>query len=85
MGEERARSAAELTLESMRREIAALLHDDPEEIGTDDSLIDLGLDSMRAMALVRRWQEIGVRAEFSAFAATPTLAHWWDVVQRSRG
>ncbi|WP_235031364.1 phosphopantetheine-binding protein, partial [Geminicoccus flavidas] len=38
----------------MRREIAALLHDDPEEIGTDDSLIDLGLDSMRAMALVRR-------------------------------
>ena len=81
----RAETAAELTLEGMRQEIAALLHDDPEEIGADDSLIDLGLDSMRAMALVRRWQEIGVRAEFSAFAENPTLAHWWDVVRRSRG
>lgn len=70
-----------LTLEAMRAAIAAILHEDPSEIGDDDNLMDLGLDSMRAMTLVQRWQERGLKAEFSAFAEVPTLAHWWSVVR----
>jgi aryl carrier-like protein len=81
---DKARTARDLTLEGMRAEIAAILHDEQDAIGDEDSLIDLGLDSMRAMALVQRWREIGVQAEFAAFAAEPTLAHWWTVVDRSR-
>ena len=32
-----------LTLERMRQDIAAMLHEDPQDILDDDNLIDLGL------------------------------------------
>ncbi len=69
-----------LTLERLRADIAEVLHEAPDDIGLDDNLIDLGLDSMRAMALVVRWSETGIEYQFSEFAAQPTLADWWQVV-----
>ena len=57
-----------LTLDTMRADIARILHEDPSEIGDDDSLIDLGLDSIRAMALVTRWRDAGAAIEFSELA-----------------
>ena len=38
-----------LTLEQMRQDLAKILLEDPADIHDDDNLIDLGLDSMRAM------------------------------------
>ncbi|MBS7543497.1 phosphopantetheine-binding protein [Ancylobacter oerskovii] len=73
-----------LTLERMRRDIAAMLHEDPSEIGEGDSLLDLGLDSMRAMNLVLGWSEGGLDLEFSEFAEDPTLAGWWAIVARQQ-
>lgn len=72
--------AAPVTLEKMRADIARMLHEDPEEIGDDDSLMDLGLDSMRAMNLVLAWSEGGLELEFAEFAENPTLAGWWALV-----
>lgn len=43
--------SAPLTLDTMRQDVARLLHEDPADIADDDNLIELGLDSMRAMAL----------------------------------
>jgi hypothetical protein len=58
-----------LTRERMRADIAALLHEDPEEIGGEDNLIDLGLDSMRAMTC---WC-VGTRpASASTFPNSPS-------------
>ena len=58
-----------LTRESLRADIAALLHEAPDEIGGDDDLIDLGLDSMRAMALLTRWAQAGnLSFDFAEFA-----------------
>jgi len=78
-----------LTLDRMRADIARVLHEDPDEVGDHDSLIDLGLDSIRAMALVTRWRAEGADLAFSELAQTPTLAHWWSVTQaalaRGRG
>ena len=54
-----------LTRERMRADIAAMIHEDPEEIGGDDNLIDLGLDSMRAMNLLVRWAETGLTLDFA--------------------
>lgn len=54
-----------LTLERMRQDIAAMLHEDPQDILDDDNLIDLGLDSMRVMTLATRWREAGAPIEFS--------------------
>lgn len=69
-----------ITLESMRAEIAAMLHEPPDAVGDDDNLIDLGLDSIRAMALVQRWIQAGAKVEFSEFAETPELRAWWKLV-----
>ena len=37
---------AAFSLDALRADIARLLHEDPSEIGDEDSLIDLGLDSV---------------------------------------
>ncbi|MGA0563975.1 phosphopantetheine-binding protein [Ancylobacter sp. VNQ12] len=81
-------SAAPITRERMRADIARMLHEDPEEIGGEDSLMDLGLDSMRAMNLVLMWSEGGLELEFAEFAERPTLDGWWELVsakQAARG
>lgn len=72
-----------LSLEKMRADIARILHEDPSEIGDEDSLIDLGLDSIRAMALVTRWRDAGAAIEFSELAENARLSHWWSVVERA--
>lgn len=77
-----------LTLESMRADIARILHESPDEIGADDNLLDLGLDSMRAMNLVLAWSEAGTELDFAALAERPTLSGWWahvEAVQAARG
>lgn len=72
-----------LTLERMRADIAEVLDVTPADIGNDDSLTDLGLDSLRVMTLVAQWGDAGADFEFGDFvAATPTLAGWWEVVAR---
>lgn len=77
--------AAEFTRETMRADIARILHESPEEIGDDDSLIDLGLDSIRAMTLVTRWRDRGIAIDFSQLAEQPCLSHWWLLAQAATG
>ena len=73
-----------ITLESMRADIARILHEDPSEIGNDDNLMDLGLDSMRTMTLASQWRDAGVNIDFSEMALNATLGHWWSLVEASR-
>lgn len=73
-----------ITLDSMRADIARILHEDSDEIGDEDSLIDLGLDSIRAMALLTRWREQGAEIAFSDLAEIPTLAYWWALVEAAQ-
>ncbi len=73
-----------LTLDSMRSDIARMLHEDPADIADDDNLMDLGLDSMRTMTLASQWREAGAAIEFSEMALNATLQHWWSLVQPSR-
>ncbi|MBF2714352.1 phosphopantetheine-binding protein [Agrobacterium vitis] len=70
------------SLDFMRRDIATIIHLDPDEIGDEDNLMDLGLDSMRAMNLVVLWQKRGVPLDFSEMALRPTLAGWWQLAAR---
>ena len=71
---------SELTLERMRADIAGMLNADPSEVGDDDNLIDLGLDSIRAMALAARWQKAGADIQFAELAERPELGAWWALV-----
>lgn len=71
-----------LTLDSMRADISRVIGEAPEAIGLDDNLMDLGLDSMRAMNLVLFWSEAGVELDFTVLAERPTLAGWWAHAER---
>ena len=66
-----------LTLDKMRADIAAIIDLDPSEVGDDDILPDLGLDSLRMMRLVLAWEEAGLKADFGLFAEYSTLGEWW--------
>lgn len=74
-----------LTLVQMRADIAALLHEDPQEIQLDDNLMDLGLDSLRVMNLLERWARQGVQLDFTRVAEHVTLAGWWQLARAAQG
>ncbi|MDX5517446.1 MULTISPECIES: phosphopantetheine-binding protein [Stenotrophomonas] len=71
-----------LTLERMRADVAEMLGEAPEDIGNDENLMDLGLDSMRVLGLVLAWGNTGIALEFGHLAEHATLGGWWSVVQR---
>lgn len=72
-----------MTRETMRADLARAMRMDADEIGEDDNLIDLGLDSMRAMALLTRWSEQGVALDLSAVAEKVTLGAWWALAEQA--
>ena len=74
-----------LTLERMRADVARVLDCQAADIGDDDNLIDLDLDSMRMLGLVLAWGNTGLPLEFSQLAEHTTLRAWWAVVQRLQG
>ncbi|MGF6416661.1 aryl carrier-like protein [Stenotrophomonas sp. AN71] len=74
-------NADALDLERMRADVARVLECAPEEIGDDDNLMDLDLDSMRMLGLVLAWGNTGLPLEFSQLAEHTTLRQWWGVVQ----
>lgn len=70
-----------LTLDQMRADIAAMVHEAPENIADDDNLMDLGVDSMRALNLILKWGDQGVEIDFADLAEEVTLAGWWKAAQ----
>lgn len=73
-----------LTFESMRADIARLVDEAPEELENDDNLLDWGLDSMRIFGILMEWNKTGLRLNFADLAETPTLADWWQIVERQQ-
>ncbi len=71
-----------LTLEQMRADVAEMVHEDPSAIADDDDLMDLGIDSMRAMNLILKWSDQGIELDFADLAERVTLAGWWDAAQQ---
>lgn len=70
-----------LTLEQMRADVAAMISEAPEDIRDDDDLTDLGLDSMRVLALATQWGERGIGLNLSHLAEHVTLGEWWQTIQ----
>ncbi|MFC4004174.1 phosphopantetheine-binding protein [Prauserella oleivorans] len=70
-----------LSAERIRADVAELLGRDPAEIGMEENLLDLGLDSIRIMSLIERWRAAGANeVEFPDLAERPELAHWITLV-----
>ena len=73
-----------ITFDRMRADVAAALDMAPEALAPEDNLYDLGLDSMRLMALVMEWQEQGVELDFGLLMERQTVGAWWDAVTAGR-
>lgn len=82
---ERVMAARESVLDVLRLEVLALLDDDGgEPLDPDESLLDRGLDSMRLMTLVERFQRRGALVTFGDLAEQPTLSAWAGLLAQSR-
>ncbi|MFD5654246.1 amino acid adenylation domain-containing protein [Streptomyces sp. NPDC127039] len=69
-----------MSQEELRRHLARRLRLDPAEIGDDDDLVGLGLDSMTAMALVGAWRDAGLTVTYREFTVSPTVSDWWALL-----
>ncbi|RIJ01736.1 non-ribosomal peptide synthetase, partial [Clavibacter nebraskensis] len=64
----------------LRDQVARALRLDPAEVGLDDDLVDLGLESTALIRLAGRWRRDGLAADFSRLAADPTIRAWTRVL-----
>ena len=69
-----------MTREDLRRQLAEAMEIDPADLPDDGNLIDLGLDSMRAMNLAMQWEEDGLELDFADLAESETLAGLWSLI-----
>ncbi|WP_254654441.1 condensation domain-containing protein, partial [Clavibacter tessellarius] len=63
-------------VELLRDQVARALRLDPAEVGLDDDLVDLGLESTALIRLAGRWRREGRAADFARLAADPTIRAW---------
>lgn len=73
-----------ITLDQLRADIAEILEEDLSTIGDDDNLMDLGLDSMRAMNLASHWDETGVPLDFTDLAEAMTVRALWETLNQKQ-
>ncbi|WP_432349601.1 amino acid adenylation domain-containing protein (plasmid) [Shinella yambaruensis] len=69
-------TAAETMALELHRLVAEELGAEPEEFGTDENLIELGLTSIALMRLQSRLSADGATLSFSTLVATPTVEAW---------
>lgn len=71
----------QLTQQALREEVAALVQEQPSNLGEDDHLVEYwGLDSIRIMSLAERLRRVGIDISFVELAEQPTLAQWWKLL-----
>ncbi|NGO07872.1 amino acid adenylation domain-containing protein [Streptomyces sp. HC44] len=68
--------------DTIRAEVAAKLGIPATEIGADDDLVGLGLDSLGVMVLATAWQAAGVDITFGDLIEEPTLTAWERLLGR---
>lgn len=78
-------SSDPITLEQLRADIIAMLEDAPDHVADGDNLMDVGLDSMRAMNLAMQWEEAGVPLDFADLAEAPTIGELWTLLNDRQG
>lgn len=70
------------TEQELRQIVADQLGLDVDELGDQDDLIELGMDSVTLMMMVGRWQRRGLDSTVMEFAEVPTISAWWANISR---
>ena len=68
--------------EMLRADIAEALEIAPSEVDENANLMDMGLDSMRAMNLATVWEERGLPLDFGDLGEAETLAQLAALAER---
>ncbi|MEU2990453.1 phosphopantetheine-binding protein [Streptomyces griseoincarnatus] len=74
-----------LTLDAFRADLAECLFLEPGEVDLEDSPLDAGLDSLRIVTLLERWQAAGAEVTFVELAECTTFAQWWQLLSQRQG
>ena len=69
-----------MTIDQLREEVSDLLDVGTDQLGADDNLVNLGLDSVRVMALAERLRAHGADITFLDMIERPTLREWLTMV-----
>ncbi|ORW09558.1 non-ribosomal peptide synthetase [Mycobacterium kyorinense] len=69
-----------ISREEIRATVAAQLDCAAEDVADHDDLIQLGLNSIRMMALAGGWRKQGADITFAQLAANPTVESWHDLL-----
>ena len=75
--------ADEVTLDTVRADVAEVLFLEPHEVSDSENLLEAGLDSVRLIGLVELWRSRGHTIGFADLAEKPTLTAWVALLQRS--
>ncbi|MEU2736125.1 phosphopantetheine-binding protein [Streptomyces sp. NPDC007095] len=73
-----------LTPDSFRSDLAECLFLRPDEVDLEDSPLDAGLDSLRIVTLLERWQAAGADVSFVELAERTSFAQWWQLLAERR-
>lgn len=70
-----------LSLNVLQSDVAETLGVSYEEIDVNENLIFMGLDSMRAMTLVEKWNKQGANVSFAQLIEAVSLQEWWQAIE----
>ncbi|MFI6549435.1 phosphopantetheine attachment domain protein [Streptomyces prunicolor] len=73
-----------LTPDSFRADLAECLFLLPDEVDLEESPLDAGLDSLRIVTLLERWQAAGADVTFVDLAERTSFAQWWHLLEERR-
>ncbi|GAB17612.1 putative non-ribosomal peptide synthetase [Gordonia effusa NBRC 100432] len=74
-----------MTKDELRAVVAQTLDLPIDDIDDDQDLLELGLDSLKLMALTSRWRASGARVHYSALVLEPTIEAWSGVFAKAGG
>ncbi|BCL72241.1 vibriobactin-specific isochorismatase [Vibrio nigripulchritudo] len=70
-----------LSLNVLQSDVAETLGVSAEDIDVNENLMFMGLDSMRAMTLVEKWNKQGANVSFSQLIEAVSLQEWWQTIE----
>ncbi|ORT47783.1 condensation domain-containing protein, partial [Frankia sp. KB5] len=71
-------------LDALRTDVATLLGlTDAEDLGLDEDLLSVGLESLTLIQLVTRWRAAGIDVDFAEFAEAPTVREWARILSQA--
>lgn len=73
--------APPLTRQAVENDIIDVLDLNRDTVTGETDLLDHGLDSIRAMYLVDKWQAQGVDIQFLELAEESTINAWWRAIE----